>query len=96
MKFDGAGIIGYHMGRLQIDSFARITKINYSNPGYYVSFVRPGGERDFWCISIVDDFIEIDGIRYEGDNLEAFCKAFITMMETEKAIDSLDTNEVLK
>lgn len=95
MKFDRPGIIGYHLGRLETDSFTRITNVRYSNPGYsnpgyYVSFRKPDGRCDFWRLSTNSgDFIEIDGIRYEGDRLETFCNAFITMTETNKAIDSL-------
>lgn len=90
MKFDRPGIIGYRLGGLQTDSFARITNIRHSNPGYYVSFIKPDGRNDFWRLAVnSDNFIEIDGIRYEGDRLETFCNAFITMTETVKAIDSL-------
>lgn len=90
MTFDGSGIIGYRLGRLQTDNFARITNIRYSNPGYYVSFIKPDGRNDFWRLATnSDDFIELNGIRYEGDMLETFCNAFITMTETAKAIDSL-------
>ena len=90
MTFDGSGIIGYRLDGPQTDRFARITNIRYSNPGYYVSFIKPDGRSDFWRIATNNDcFIEIDGIRYEGDRLETFCNAFITMTETNKAIDSL-------
>ena len=90
MKFDRPGTMGYHLGGLQTDNFVRITNIRYSNPGYYVSFIKSNGRSDFWRIATNNDcFIEIDGIRYEGDRLETFCNAFITMTETVKAIDSL-------
>lgn len=90
MKFDRPGIIGYSLGGLRTDSFTRITHIRYSNPGYYVSFIKPDGRNDFWRLAVnSDNFIEIDGIRYAGDQLETFCNAFITMAETVKAIDSL-------
>lgn len=90
MKFDGPGTIGYHLGGLRTDTFTRITNIRHSNPGYYVSFIKPDGRGDFWRLSVTsDNFIEIDGIRYAGDQLETFCNAFITMTETVNAIDSL-------
>lgn len=90
MKFDEPGIIGYRLGGLQTDRFARITNIKYSNPGYYVSFIKPDGHNDFWRLATnSNDFIEINGIRYEGDMLEAFCNTYIAMVETAKAIDSL-------
>lgn len=90
MKFDRPGIIGYHLGGLRTDRFTRITNIRYSNPGYYVSFIKPDGHNDFWRLDTSsDNFIEIDGTRYAGDKLETFCNAFITMSETVKAIDSL-------
>lgn len=91
MKFDGPGIIGFSMGGLKIDSFARLTKIRNTGAGYDVFFVRPDGQADFWCIGAADsdNFIEIGGIRYEGGKLKAFCETFITITETENAIDSL-------
>lgn len=90
MKFDGPGIIGYRLGGPQTDRFVQITNIRYSNPGYYVSFIKPDGRNDFWRLATnSDNFIELNGIRYEGDMLETFCNTFITMVETAKAIDSL-------
>ncbi len=97
MKFDGSGIIGFHAGVLQTSPFKRLIDIKHTAAGYQVIFTRPNGQNDFWCITsnpatFIDDqsdFIEIDGILYEGDMLEAFCTAFITMAETKKAIDSL-------
>ena len=97
MKFAGPGIIGYHAGVLQASHFTRLIDIKHTAAGYQVIFTRPNGQTDFWCITanpanFMDeqyDFIEIDGIRYEGDALKTFCETFITMMETKKAIDSL-------
>lgn len=94
MKFDRPGIIGYHMDGLKTASFTRITKINRSLIGnYMVSFKNVNGRDDFWCITSErdddNDFIEIDDIRYDGDELKEFCETFIAMTETEKAIDSL-------
>ena len=91
MKFDGPGIIGFPMGGLNTDSFARLTMIRNTGAGYDVFFVKPNGQNDCWCISATSDnsFIEIDGIRYKGDALTSFCETFITMTETEEAIDSL-------
>lgn len=78
------------MGGLKIDSFARLMKIKNTRAGYDVFFMKPNGRHDVWCITTdSDNFIEIGGIRYEGNMLEAFCEIFITMTETEKAIDSL-------
>ena len=99
MKFDGPGIIGFHAGVLNTASFARLIKINHTKAsGYLVIFQKSDGHGDYWCIcsdpsGYTDkqyDFIEIGGIRYEGDMLTTFCEAFMTMKETEKAIDSLE------
>jgi len=97
MKFDGPGIIGYHAGVLNTANFTRLIKINHAASGYQVIFQKPDGHGNYWLCSYsygyTDkqyDFIEIDGIRYEGDALTTFCETFMTMKETEKAIDSLE------
>lgn len=99
MKFDGPGIIGFHAGVLNTASFTRLIKINHTKAsGYQVIFQKSNGYGDYWCIcsdpsGYIDkqyDFIEIDGIRYEGDALTTFCETFITMAETKEAIDSLE------